>query len=489
MPMAEMELEEGQKAVPIFGLGNLQRSPFVSTVDRVNALVEMTENGRQQAAIYGMPGLVEVASFGNDPIRAYFVRENELTFYYVIANRIEKLLLGGTPETLATLTTSSGAAWIADNGTQIFFNDGVTAWIYNTTTLVMAQITDPDYVVGARGGTFLQSRFWVYTISGANANRVYASDQGNGLAWDGLNFFTPEAIPDGIVAVDRWFNDLVVYGRASIEWWTGTTTPIVGALGFKPIAGANTEVGLIGELAHADAGQKKLFLGRSGGYAGIYELKTYAAEKVSVSAVDTDIIARTGHSTAVATGYTLGDHPIIQFSFRGSTESDSITWAVDVSNYTWFKRKSYGRPYYRGLLAVTSSERIFITDAFVGRIYEMLETSFVEGSDPLIFEVTSIHLLKNGEMFTVHACQIDMETGLGGAGTNPQAIIQISKDGGHTWSSENWKTMVGRTGEYTRRVRRRRIGSARDIAIRLRITDPVKRIISGAYLVLEEGLS
>src|SRR5262249_49644181 len=155
----------------------------------------------------------------------------ELTFYYIIANRIDKYVLGGATTTLATLTTSSGAAWIADNGIQLFFNDGSTAYIYNTQTSTMTQITDPDFPVAARGGTYLQLRFWVYTL---DTVRFYGSDQLNGLAWDGLIFFNPEATPVGIMGVERWFNDLVVLGRTSIEWWSGPSTAVAGALGFQP---------------------------------------------------------------------------------------------------------------------------------------------------------------------------------------------------------------------------------------------------------------
>lgn len=478
-----------RKAISIFGLGPQQRSPYVSTVDRVNAVVEMTENGRQQAAIYGMPGMNITANIGSDPFRACFMREGELTIYFVALNKFKKYIVGGATTELGTIATNSGPAWISDNGTQLFVNDGTSAYIYNTSTLVWTQITDVDFVSGARGGTFLGGRFWVYITSGPSAGRVYASDQYDGLSWDGLNFFTPEAIPDGIMAVERWFNDLVVFGRSSVEWWSAVSVTLAGSLGYQPISGANTEVGLIGELAIGKSGQKMLFLGRSKGQAGVYEIENYSAKLVSTSAVADDIITRTGHATAVATGYMIGQHPIIQFSFRGTTSLDSITWAIDLSNGLWCKRQSYGKAYYRGLFAVTTVERIFMSDAFTGIIYEVLNSSYVEGSDPLIFELTSIHLLKEGDMLTIHNLQVDCETGLGAPGDNPQAIIQISKDGGHTWSSEAWVTMVGATGEYKRRVQRRRIGAARDIAIRFRITDPVKRVVTGAYISAEPGLS
>lgn len=485
------QVAEQRKAISIFGLGPIQRSPFISTVDRINAVVEMTENGREQAALIGMPGLSSFLVTGASPSRGLLVREGELTFYTVVLSQILKVPSNLPATVLATLTTTSGPVWIDDNGTQLMFNDGVTAWIYNPTTAIMTQITDPDFPVGARGCAFLQGRFWVYTISGVAANRVYGSDQYNGLGWDALNFFTPEATPDGIVSVSRWFNDLVVSGKTSIEWWTGVSTQLPGQLGFQPITGANTEVGLSGELAYASAGQNRFFLGRSNGQAGVYQIVNYTAKKVSSPAVDDDIARRINHSIAVGCGYMIGGHSIFQITFPGTTKADSITWAYDADTTLWCKRESYEQPYYRGQFVATTLDRIFISDAFTGTIWEMSDAFYSEGDQPLIFELSSIHILKEGDTLALNSVQIDMETGVGtstGQGVNPQAMIQISKDAGRTWGAERW-VPIGKIGEYMTRAERRRIGSARDLAVRMRITDPVKRRVTGAYLIPEGGVS
>jgi hypothetical protein len=60
-------------------------------------------------------------------------------------------------------------------------------------------------------------------------------------------------------------------------------------------------------------------------------------------------------------------------------------------------------------------------------------------------------------------------------------VLQISKDGGHTWSTERWKSM-GQSGEYTTRVRWNRLGKGREFIPKIIISDPVKRNISKAYL-------
>lgn len=491
MPQAQAQ-SGARTAISIFGLGANQRSPFISTIKRVNAVVEMTENGRQQAAIIGMAGLLAYLTTGGPrPARALFIREGELTFYVVIDDNIYKMSANTSPLIIGTFTTIEGPVWITDNGPQLFFNDGVKAFIYTLATGVMTQITNPSFPSGARGGTFLQGRFWVYTTPNPGGGRVYGSDQLDGLSWDPLNFFTPEATPDGIVSVFRWYNNLIVFGKTSIEWWTGISVQIPGLLGFQPITGANTEVGLGGELAYARVGQRLFFLGRVSGQAGVYEIVNYTAEKVSTPAVDADIVTRINHSVSIGTGYMVGGHAIFQLTFPATTVQNAVTWALDADTMFWCERQSYNQPYYRGLYAATTLDRIFMTDAFTGTIWEMSDAYQSEGADPLIFEVTSIHILKEGDQLALHSVQIDMETGLGvsvGQGSNPQGMIQVSKDGGHVWGDERWVSL-GKIGEYKRRAIRRRLGAARDIAIRFRVTDPIPRRVCGAYLVPEQGVS
>ena len=129
MPASDTMPEvQSRTAIPIFGLGPQQRSPFLSTVKRVNAIVEMTENGRQQAALIGMAGLSTYFTVGSRPARAHFVREGELTFYGVFDDQIVKLQANTTPVVIGVFTTLEGPVWIADNGTQLFINDGVKAF-------------------------------------------------------------------------------------------------------------------------------------------------------------------------------------------------------------------------------------------------------------------------------------------------------------------------------------------------------------------------
>ena len=82
-----------------------------------------------------------------------------------------------------------------------------------------------------------------------------------------------------------------------------------------------------------------------------------------------------------------------------------------------------------------------------------------------------------------------MESGVGlptGQGSNPVVDLQISKDGGNTFYSVGFAS-IGAIGQYTQRVIWRGLGAARDWVLKLRITDPVKRVITGASADVKVG--
>lgn len=58
----------------------------------------------------------------------------------------------------------------------------------------------------------------------------------------------------------------------------------------------------------------------------------------------------------------------------------------------------------------------------------------------------------------------------------PQIMLRYSDDGGHRWSDEMWRSL-GKVGEYRTRAVWRRLGQFRNRQMKLRITDPVRRLV------------
>jgi hypothetical protein len=89
-----------------------------------------------------------------------------------------------------------------------------------------------------------------------------------------------------------------------------------------------------------------------------------------------------------------------------------------------------------------------------------------------------------------HSLQLNCETGVGlnlGQGSDPEAMLRWSDDGGHTWSNEHW-TKMGKIGQYGYRAFWRRLGMTlklRDRVYEVSGTDPVKIAIVGAELIID----
>jgi hypothetical protein len=118
--------------------------------------------------------------------------------------------------------------------------------------------------------------------------------------------------------------------------------------------------------------------------------------------------------------------------------------------------------------------------------YQMSRQFYVDGDTPLIGLRRTPHLWsKENRKRLFHASlQIEFAPGVGlqvGQGSNPQAMLRWSDDGGTTWGTEHWTT-IGAAGRYKNRAMWRRLGHARDRVYEMSISDPVKRDIVGATL-------
>jgi hypothetical protein len=86
--------------------------------------------------------------------------------------------------------------------------------------------------------------------------------------------------------------------------------------------------------------------------------------------------------------------------------------------------------------------------------------------------------------------QIQFQPGVGldniQQGTNPQAMLRWSSDGGSVWSSEHWVS-IGKIGKYNNRAIWRRLGWSRDRIFEVVVSDPIKAVIVSANLKAEGG--
>jgi hypothetical protein len=475
------------KIIPLFGVGISGKSPNITAQRRLCAYYEFQKyEDKTKVSIIGTPGLTApFVSIGDTPVRGMIAVGSLL--YVVHRDTFYEVNNAGIKTSRGTLNTTTGKVGMATNGTQIIVTDGTNGYFYTISTLTFAVISDADYPDAATTVTWQATYFMV-----ENTNRFYISAQNDGSSWDALDFATAEAAPDALVRIIADHGEIVLFGSETTEFWGNT-----GAVDFPwaNVQGSTLEIGLAAKWSLAKFDDSLAFLGKNRlGQVQVMRLNGYTAVPISDPELDHLINAYATTADATAFSYMLGGHPMYQINFPGAGKSwlyDSLA-SAQAGTPVWSQLESGlsgGR--HRAEIAVDFINKVRVSDYATGDIYTIDPTVYTDNGTAIPFELISRHMTAEYDRLTVDRVFIDFEAGVGlatGQGSNPQAMLQVSRDGGHSWGNEMWTTL-GAIGEYKTRAEWRRFGTATDFVFKVRVTDPVKRVIAGAALDAERGAS
>ena len=472
---------------PILGASYVARSINAADNRMVNLFPEMTpDNGQTAAFLNRAPGLNFLQSVGTGPIRALWAHQtNGSDFYVVSGQEVYKLTgLTATPTLLGTVS-GTGPVSIADNGTQIFFACNPDGYIYNETTNVFAQITDPDFA-GAVTVAYLDGYF---VFNQPNSQFIWVSQLLNGQSVDPLDFASAEGSPDGVVGIIADHRELWVFGTDSVEVWYDA-----GAADFplQRIQGAFNEIGCVSAYTIAKMDNGLFWLGTDARGQGIvYRANGYTGVRISTHAIEYAIAQYGNIADAIAYTYQQEGHAFYVLTFP----SGNATWVYDVATQAWHERAGWDNGEFtrhRSNCQCNFGGNIIVGDYENGNIYT-LDLDVYADNGGVQKWLRSWRALPSGQnnlkRTAHHSLQLNCESGVGlndGQGSDPQAMLRWSDDGGHTWSNEHWSPM-GKIGAYYQRVFWRRLGMTlklRDRVYEVSGTDPVKIAIMGAELIL-----
>jgi hypothetical protein len=458
-------------AVPLFGIGNQGKSANVDAQTRVNLYVEVqTDPEKNILTMYPTPGLTSFVNFGGSPIRGLYQSGDYM--YAAVRNTLYSINNAGTTAILGTLSTTTGSVAFADNGTQIMAVDGANGYIYNMNTFVFAKITDVDFP-GGDTVTFFNGRF---VVNKPNTGKFYISSLYDGLAWDALDFATAESDPDNIVRVIAEAGQLVIYGDRTTEFWGDS-----GAADFPyaRIGSAAIEWGLAARWSLCKYMDALIFL-RKNRLGQVQVAVQSGSSGIAVSTAEMDYIFSqyTAISDATAFTYMISGHPMYQINFPTANES----WLYDGQSKAWSKVQYGTSGRHRAEIQVQLLAKNYVSDYANGKLYRLAEGTYTDDGVTIVREFVGRHQSK-GDLMTFSTMWIEMEAGVGinfGQGSNPQLMMQISRDGGHEWGAEVWRD-IGAMGKYKARAVFNRLGRARDWLFRFRVTDPVKTVFVAAW--------
>lgn len=501
---------------PILGSSYVTRSVNAADNIMVNLYPEIVpEGGKEPAYLTRAPGLRLLQTVGDGPIRGLWTYGG---YGFVVSGNELYRIDSSWNATLKGTVSGLGPVSMVDNGTQLFIACNGPSYIYNLTTDVFAQILDPDFpgavTVGYIDGYFV--------FNEPNSQRFWVTSLLDGLSVDPLDFASAEGSPDGLVSLIVDHREIWLFGTNSVEVWYDA-----GLQDFPlaRIQGAFNEIGCAAAYSVAKLDNGLFWLGADARGKGIvYRSQGYTGQRISTHAVEWQIQQYSDISDAIGYTYQQDGHSFYVLIFPTA----NTTWVYDVATGAWHERASWAYSQFtrhRSNCQMAFSNEIVVGDYQNGNIYAFDMNQYSDNGTTQKW-LRRWRALPTGQndlkRTTQHSLQLDCETGVGLdgydyttmiidllaaengprittesgdnillnfsviEGANPQVMLRWSDDGGHTWSSEHWKSM-GKIGRYGFRTIWRRLGMTvkiRDRVYEVSGTDPVKIAIMGAELIL-----
>ncbi len=459
--------------VPLFGVSQQGKSATVTSQRHLNLYAEIIQDAEKARVVfYGTPGLVLFTSFGDTPVRGGIAIGDLI--YYVHRGVFYEVNNAGIKTNRGTLGTTSGRVRMTYNGTQIAFVDGTSYYVYTISTTTLAVVT--VNLIGVPIDVTFQDG---YGILGYADGRFQITSAYAFQTLDALDFATAESNPDGIARVIADHGEVVIAGTETVEFWGnsgGQDFP------YSNQRGSTLEFGLAApsSLVKYNDSLAGLFKNRMG-QVQIMMMAGHALKKISSQELDYLINKFTSVSDATAYSYMLGGHPMYQINFP----SEGKSWLFDASTELWSPLESGlsgGR--HRGEIHVDYLNKPRITDYTTGDVYTLDADTYTDNGTAIPREIITRHFGNNMERLAVSKLQVDFETGVGlitGQGSDPQVMMSYSEDNGHTWSNEDWVSL-GEIGQHYARAFWTRLGLAYDWVFKIRITDPVKVVITAGAI-------
>jgi hypothetical protein len=476
--------------------GYVGRSPTLDASRLINFYPELSpKTSKGPVALIGTPGLSLWTSAGASVVRGMHVFKGLL--FVVVAGQLYSITaLGVVSASLGQLTTSTGRVLMSDNaltvagagGNQLMITDGVNGYVYNVNTAAFSTISGGGWPGNPIALAYIDGYF---VVAPSGSMTGYASDLYDGTTWNSLSESPVSAVADFIQGIANLQQQLWFIKQYSSEcWFDAGTSPSVG-FPFQRQTNAVFDFGTPAPASISRGSNGIFFLlspreNDSGGMLGAAYIsgQTFTPEQIVPPPIAYLWSQYSTVSDAFGYCYADGGHEFWVLTFPTA----NATWCYDATTKFWHERSGWtGNPYatarhvsncyanFNGLHLVGDYES--------GNIYQMSGNTYQDIGDPIVSTrvFQPVYDAKNLSNLFFKRFILDLETGVGNSlAPSPSAALSWSDDGGHTWSSD-YLASIGKQGEYRARAIWRRLGCSRSRTFRVSISDPVKKVLIGAY--------
>ena len=458
-----MPTQGPQRQVPL--VATTSEGDISGSEELVNIFPEKTTGGKYPFTLKGAPGQAFFLELPTFPVKE--IHFNRGRAFAVTPSKLYEIFTNGSYVELGDVSFS-GRVVMEDNGLQIVMVDGFKGYSWDAQSNTVKQLTGdgwyPAKTVTYQDGYFIFER--------KDTGQFFISDLLS-VNFDPLDAATAEGQPDKLVAVLSDHREVFMFGTETIEVWYNSGA---SDFPFERNQGAFIEKGCAAPYSIAKKNNTIYFIGSD---LMVYQMIGYTPVRISTHAVEDDLKG-IDLFDAFAYTYQEGGHLFYMMTLPARNK----TWCFDISTGAWHIRRDYQFGRHRSNCQAFFNNKNLVGDFQSGRIYQLTQQYFSDDNEPLIREFILPTINNGREFLSIYSFELDMSSGIGltyGQGSDPQAILNFSKDSGKTWSNDKF-TDLGKKGEYLERVKWNRFGAARQFVIRVSISDPVPIDIGGAWV-------
>lgn len=459
------------------GAAYQSRSVNLSAQRRVNVYLETTPD--QKAALYATPGTTLFATVGNGPIQGMIATQDYM--YVVSGSTAYAINASGTATSIGACTGTNDRVSMEYNGTQVFMARGGSCYLIDTSANTIAAVSDVDLpsqvdIVQFMNGFFL--------LNSGGTNRFYITENVyDGSSINGTDYGTKSETPDDVISHIADHNEWVIFGEYSSVIYVPSENV---DFPFEKMSGTQLEYGIAAKYSAAKGDNSIFWLAKSRyGTGQIVKLSGYQPLIISTRAIEYQISTYATIDDAFGYCYQDGGHTFYVLTFPTANK----TWVYDSSvqdpEMAWHERTSYQGGSFENRHHSNAycffNGKHYVGDFQNGKIYQLDNNAYDDNGNPKNWIATSMQLPPG----RYHSLRAHFEEGVGlatGQGSDPQVMLEMSDDDGHTWSSMESQS-IGVLGAYDTRVCWRKLGYTRSSrVIRMSGTDPVKWVIRDADL-------
>ena len=289
-------------------------------------------------------------------------------------------------------------------------------------------------------------------------------------------FFNAESSSDNVRAIAAIGPNLYLFGSKSIEIWQRGSGEYETWV--RQNYTANASNGLQAPYSIAICGSNLYYLGSGESYAkGVLMVSGQTYKKISEDWLDKKLLAETGES-AYAFAYAEGNHNFYVLQLGNTKE----TWVYDTETNEWHQRTSRV-PSSAEETAWRAADIIWFLGSFYafandGCMYDFSDEYWYEdyadsGSRlPMIRHRQGPLVVNDEKPFVLNELGIECNVGCWADYTlQPELLLEVSRDGGNTFGNVR-SCKMGRTGQYSHRVRFYALGYNRLCVLRVTYSHP-----------------